>query len=128
MKHALTLLLTLAATIGPAGIAVGAPSDPTVRVTLECEGFASTIVVTHPGLGKAIWDITSGQISNGPDYHLKRIELTVYRNGTLWDAGVWSFGTKNGMDAVTCNQTAETWTDEAGNTFTAVGTTVLALK
>jgi hypothetical protein len=32
------------------------------------------------------------------------------------------------MDAVTCTHTAKTRTDEAGNTFTAAGTTVLALK
>jgi hypothetical protein len=128
MKRALTLLLTLAAAVLPAGVADAAPSAPNVRVSLECEGFSSVIVVTHPGLGKAVWDITSGEISNGPDYHLKRIELTVYRNGTRWDSGVWTFGTKNGMEAVTCNQTAETWTDDAGNTFNAVGVTVLALK
>ena len=128
MKRSLTLLLALAATILPAGAAIAAPSNPIVRVTLECETFTNTIVVTHPGLGKAVWDITSGQISNGPDYHLKRIELTVYRNGILWDSGVWNFGTKNGMDAVSCTQLDETWVDEEGNTFTAVGVTVLARK
>ena len=53
------------------------PQDPNaVVVAQDCAADTGTIVVLHPGTGKALWDITTEVVSKSPSYLIKAFTTT----------------------------------------------------
>jgi hypothetical protein len=130
MKAAALLSGSAAAVLllSPATAAAAPVTNPTqVHVTVDCEGSSATLLM-HPGTGKGVWDISAEEVSNSPDFLIKHIFLEVYVNGEILGSGHFDFGKKTGQsDRVTCD-TTETFTDDAGNEFLAVGWVELIQK
>jgi hypothetical protein len=104
----------------PTAVAAPANNPTEVHVTVECEGSSATLLM-HPGLGKGVWDISAEDVSNSPDFLIQHIFIEVYVNGAFQGDGHFEFGKKTGQtDRVMCD-TTESWVDEAGNDFLALG-------
>ena len=81
------------------------PQDPNaVVVAQDCAADTGTIVVLHPGTGKALWDVTTEVVSKSPSYLIKSIHHDVYVNGTSVGTFTYQFGRKVGLGEVfTCS-------------------------
>ena len=81
------------------------PQDPNaVVVAQDCAADTGTIVVVHPGTGKALWDVTTEVVSKSPSYLIKSIHHDVYVNGTAVGTFTYQFGQKVGLGEVfTCS-------------------------
>ena len=92
MGTALTLLLAPAS-------ALGLPQDPNATaVTQYCDGSAVAIVFIHPGgAGTALWDITTEDVTNGPNRLIKEVSGEVFKNDVLIGTFLRSFGNKTGQ-------------------------------
>ena len=90
----------LAATMifGPAASAApnGAPNLTTVE--LDCAGSTTTLVF-HPGLGKAVWDISLGEADRGPDLLIVEITQHAVIGGEVLGDFVFRFGKHTGKGA-----------------------------
>jgi len=102
MWTALTLLLAPAA-------ALGYPQDPfAVPVNQECEGTTGVIVFIHPGAGTALWDITTEDVTNGPNHLIKEVFGEVFKDGVSIGTFHRSFGNKTGQgDPIRCTFTED---------------------
>jgi hypothetical protein len=91
MGTALTLLLA-------PGAALGLPQDPNAHaVTQYCDGSAVAIVFIHPGAGTALWDITTADVTSGPNHLIKEVSGEVFKNDVLIGTFLRSFGNKTGQ-------------------------------
>ena len=91
MGTAFALLLAPAA-------ASAVPQDPnSVAVTQYCDGSAVAIVFIHPGAGTALWDITTEDVTNGPNRLIKEVSGKVFKDDVLIGTFLRSFGNKTGQ-------------------------------
>lgn len=88
----------------PATAFAAVPQGPNVvEVVQDCEGSASPTLFLHPGLGKALWDITTADVTSGPNALIKAIDHQVYLNAQFIGTFHYSFGNKVGQgDPVVC--------------------------
>ena len=88
----------------PVTALAGVPQGPNaVRVLQICDGSTSATLFLHPGLGKALWDITTDDVANGPDALIKTIDHEVYLDGEYVGTFHYSFGNKVGQgEPVVC--------------------------
>jgi hypothetical protein len=72
--------------------------------TVDCLG-ASVTLIMHPGEGgTTIWDISAEDVSNGPNYLLKRVSGVESSGGQPVGTIDTSFGNKNGFgEPITCD-------------------------
>lgn len=100
MRNRFTVALmgtALALVLAPAA-ALGYPQDPNATaVTQYCDGSAVAIVFIHPGTGTALWDITTGDVTNGPNQLIKEVSGTVFRDNLPIGTFLRSFGNKTGQ-------------------------------
>ena len=82
----------------PATAFAGVPAAPNaVRVLQDCDGSTSASLFLHPGLGKALWDITTDDVANEPGALIKAIDHDVYLDGEYLGTFHYSFGNKVGL-------------------------------
>jgi len=119
---ALTLLMVPAT-------ALGYPQDPyATPVYQQCEGTTEVIVFLHPGAGIALWDITTEDVTTGPNHLIKEVFLDFYRNDVYTNSGHRSFGERVGQgDPMRCTFT-ETWTYPNGDAGRIEGVSYHTLK
>ena len=78
--------------------ALAVPQDPkSFEVTLDCEGLDDLIVVVHPGIGRPLWDVSSAEVSNEPNYLIKSVDQDVYIDGVFIGSFSYRFGNKFGV-------------------------------
>lgn len=69
----------------------------------NCTDGTGTILTLHPGIGKALWDVTTEVVSNAPSYLIKSIDQDVYVNDVFIGHFSYRFGQKVGLgDGFTC--------------------------
>lgn len=119
---ALTLLLAPAA-------ALAYPQDPQAApVVKDCEGSTGLIVVLHPGVGRAFWDITADEVTAGRDYLVSEISLDFYVNDVYSHTSDRSWGNRVGQgEPIRCTFT-ETWTFPNGDAGRIEGVSFHTLK
>ena len=123
MGTALTLLLAPAA-------ALGLPQDPNATaVTQYCDGSAVAIVFIHPGgAGTALWDITTEDVTNGPNRLIKEVSGEVFKDDVLIGTFLRSFGNKTGQgEPIRCEFT-ESFTFPDGTAGRVVAVSFHTLK
>ena len=85
--------------------AAGASATPVARTVaeVECQGSSATLLM-HPGNGgKAIWDISLGNVNNAPSFLIQRVEVTFYVGGEPAGSFDNSTGQKTGFgEPITC--------------------------
>jgi len=125
-RRLLSAVATLGVLVGAsltAGPAAAAPNDSpqAVRVDVVCEG-ASTTIVMHPGGGKALWDVSTGDAANGPDYLIKSLTGSGTLNGEPLGPFSFSFGKRVGQGApITCAFHEEITDPETGDLLVVDG-------
>lgn len=96
----------------------GAPNLTTVE--LECAGSTTTLVF-HPGLGKAVWDISLGSAETGPDLLIVEITQHAVAGGEVVGDFVFRFGKHTGKgDPMSCDY-EEHFTAEDGTPIDLTG-------
>ncbi len=115
--------LLVGAATAPSASAV--PRDPkSVTIAQQCTDGTGTILTMHPGLGKALWDVTTQVVSARPSYLIKSLVQDVYENGQYTGTFTYDFGQKVGLsDVFTCTYT-ESFTTPEGVLMTVVGASV----
>ena len=84
--------------------ALGAPNNSanSKRVPVACQG-ASVTVVLVPSIGKPLWDVSTGDATNGPNYMIKALEQEIFVAGTSVGVFSFKFGNRTGQGApITC--------------------------
>jgi hypothetical protein len=111
---ALTLLLA------PAALSV--PKGPNVTVVQQaCDG-GTWVTYLHPGTGKALWDVTTEVVTNGPNALIKAIDQEIFVNGESIGVFSFRFGNKTGLgDSFTCTY-VESFTAPNGDAIEVHGT------
>jgi hypothetical protein len=95
-------------------------SPQAVVVQADCEGLG-TVLVLHPGIGKPMWDVSSAEVTGGPDYMIKSIDEDVYMNGDFIGSFTYSFGNRVGQgESIRCTF-YETFIDDGGNLIEVYG-------
>ena len=104
----------------PAASAV--PRDPNaVAVPVQCDG-GTWVTYLHPGIGAALWDVTTEDVTNAPNALIKSIDQDVYVNGEFIGTFHYSNGNMTGLgEADTCTY-YESFTDRDGNFIEIYGT------
>ena len=101
MRKAITAVVLTAVVSGSfvlTSAALAVPQDPkSFEVTLDCEGLDDLIVVVHPGIGKALWDVSSAEVSNKPNYKIKSVDQDVFVDGVFIGSFSYRFGNKFGV-------------------------------
>ena len=112
--------LALTLVVVPAASAV--PQDPnSTPVSQDCEGSTGVRIFLHPGVGKALWEVTAEATPN-PNYLIKVLEHDEYVNGQYIGHFTSRFGNKTGLgDTFRCTF-YETFTDPDGNLIEVYGT------
>jgi hypothetical protein len=120
-------LLAMAIIVGVATVpsASAVPQDPKAFVLAQdCTDGTGTILTLHPGVGKALWDVTTEVVSKAPSYLIKRVDQDVYVNDVFIGHFTFRFGEKVGLgDEFTCTYT-ETFTTPDGDVVKVLGTGV----
>jgi hypothetical protein len=111
----------------PTAVAEPANNPTQVHVPVDCEGSSATLLM-HPGLGKGVWDISTEDVSNSPDFLIQHIFIEFYVNGEFQGDGHFDFGKKTGQTDRTVCDTTESFVDGAGNQLLAVGWVSLIAK
>ena len=110
------MLIILATSAGAAPI----DSPQAVVVQADCEGVG-TVLVLHPGIGKPLWDVSSAEVTGGPDYMIKSLAEDVHVNGVFIGSFTYSFGNRVGQgEPITCTF-YESFIDDAGNLIEVYG-------
>ena len=120
MMGLVTGALALTLVLVPAASAV--PKDPnSTPVAQDCEGSTGVRIFLHPGVGKALWEVTA-EATPDPNYLIKVLEHDEYVNGQYVGHFTYSFGNKTGLgDTFRCTF-YETFTDPDGNFIEVYGT------
>jgi hypothetical protein len=83
--------------------ALGAPANATL-VPVECEGSSLTMVLVPNGPSKALWDASTENLSNGPNYLIKLLTQEVFVDGQSIGVATFSFGHRTGQgEPITCS-------------------------
>ena len=101
MRKAITAAVLTAVVSGSfvlTSAALAVPQDPkSFEVTLDCEGLDDLIVVVHPGIGRPLWDVSSAEVSNKPNYLIKSVDQDVFVDGVFIGSFSYRFGNKFGV-------------------------------
>jgi len=84
---------------------VAASAEPNSGIPLEqdCEDSSGVRVFQHPGSGRVLWELTSGDVTNGPNYLIKNLEIDVYVDGVFLLHDSLAYGKKTGLgEAFVC--------------------------
>jgi hypothetical protein len=122
-----SLALATAVMLAPAALAL--PQDPKAHTLASTCGDSTSVTLTlHPGIGKALWDVTSVDVTNSPSFLIKGIDQEVFVNGESIGMFAYRFGNKIGLgDPITCTYT-ETFTGANGELIEVHGTSYRVLK
>ena len=103
-RLSLVSALALVVVAAPGTAFAGVPQGPNVtEVVQDCAGSPSLTLFLHPGLGKALWDITTVDVTSGPNSLIKSIDQQVFLNDQFVGTFHYSFGNKVGLgDPVVC--------------------------
>ena len=109
--------------------ALGAPNNSanSKRVPVSCQG-ASVTVVLVPSIGKPLWDVSTGEATNGPNYMIKTLSQEIFVGGTSIGVFSFKFGNRTGQGApITCTY-EEHFVDGDGAQVDVYGTVQVVRK
>jgi hypothetical protein len=81
-----------------------------------------------PSIGKALWDVSTGDPSNGPNYMIKTLTQEIFVNAGSIGVFSFSFGKRTGQGAATTCTYQEHFLDANGAQVDVLGTVSLVSK
>jgi hypothetical protein len=109
--------------------AVAAPTNgaKTKTVVVQCQG-ASVSMIMVPSIGKALWDVSTGEPTSGPSYMIKALSQELFVNGDSIGVFSFSFGKRTGQGAAMTCSYQEHFLDANGAQVDVLGTVYLVSK
>ena len=126
MKRLATMVALLSLVAGSAAAAPTKGAN-TKTVAVQCQG-SSVGVIMVPSIGKALWDVSTSEPSNGPNYMIKALTQEVFVNGGSIGVFSFSFGKRTGQGATTTCTYQEHFLDASGAQVDVLGVVHLVSK
>jgi hypothetical protein len=126
MKRLVTLVALLSLIAVPA---VAAPTNgaKTKTVAVQCQG-SSVSVIMVPSIGKSLWDVSTSDPSNGPNYMIKTLTQEIFVSGGSIGVFTFNFGKRTGQGAAIACSYQEHFLDGNGAQVDVFGTVHLVSK
>ncbi len=99
----------------------------TKTVAVQCQG-SSVSVIMVPSIGKPLWDVSTGDPSNGPNYMIKTLTQEVFVSGASIGVFTFNFGKRTGQGATTTCTYQEHFLDANGAQVDVIGTVYVVSK